>query len=490
MTLSRATRSCANGDDVSDGGTFYSPLQFSGGSCPATGGSCMAASALMGGGVTWSAAITALVYVVGNASGPIGLMSFGVGIDVTHIGALAFGVNSSARCTGGNLQGALPILVGWSWGPQPAPRVLNVTARDTGAAPGLSTGDTLLVTYDSETNRPSHLNASVLSGYLGVVRFFWIDTPNLIITVTPTYTAAATTAVQIGILRLLISPHDGIFSRDLSSPPSVTNVLVNGSWGNSIISVASPSLDALTTAGGDSLVVQLAATIGANAVASDVRVDYSNDHWTLTAARCKPLPAGDTITCVTVQGTGRDYHFLVWAYGTLIARGGQNASYASPVVTAVAPALVSTDYAGTLVITGREFGSISVNAVSNVEFSTAGSPTAAREVFGGLACAVNESHTTITCGLPSVRGSALQIQLSIGGQRTALASLQTLPPVLRSVVLNAGATCGSGGGSSMCTRGSSGNVAAAVLQGDNFGPAGASGLTVTCSPDAVRLCSP
>jgi hypothetical protein len=176
----------------------------------------------------------------------------------------------------------------------------------------------------------------------------------------------------------------------------------------------------------------------------------------------------------------------VWAYGALTASGGPTvtASYASPVVTAVAPTLVSTDYNETLVITGREFGSTSVNAVSNVEFSTAGSPTAS-EVFGGLACAVSVSHTTITCGLPPVRGSALQIHLSIGGQRTALASLRTLPPVLHAVTLSAGATCG-GGRSSMCTRGSSiWHAAAAVLQWNNFGPAGASGLTVTCSPDAA-----
>ncbi len=322
VTLSRATRSCANSDDVSDGGTFYSPLQFAVGSCPASGGSCMAASTLMGGGVTWNAAITALVYVVGNASGPIGSTPFEVGIDVTHIGALAFGVNATTRCAGSNLEGAMPVLVMGSWGPQPAPRVLNATARDTGTAPGLSVGDTLLVSFDSETNRPANLHASVLSGYLGDVGFDWADTKTLVITVTHPYVAAAMREVQIGILRLLVSPGDGIVSRDLSSPPSVANVLVYGSWGNSIVSVSSPSLDAMTTAGGDPLIVQLAASIGANAAASDVRVNYSNGQLTLTAAQCKPLPAGNTITCVTVEGVGQNYRFAVWAYGALTARGG------------------------------------------------------------------------------------------------------------------------------------------------------------------------
>ena len=484
VTLSRAAGQCTNGDDVSDGGTFYSPLQHASGSCPA--GRCMAASTLMDGGVTWNAAIAALVYVVGNASGPIGSTSFEVGIDVTHIGALAFIVNASERCAGGNLQGALPVLVTGSWGPQRAPRVINATARNTGAAPGLSARDTLLVTFDSETNRPSHLNASVLSGYLGDVRFAWTDTRTLIITVTHPYAAGATREVQIGILRLIISPGDAILSRDLSSPPSATNVLVNGSWGNAIVGVSSPSIDALTTAGGDVLVVQLAATIGTNAAASDVRVEYSNGQWAL-APECNPLPAGDTIRCVTVDGVGRNYGFAVWAYGALIDRGGPNASYASPVVTGISPTLVPTDYTGTLVITGREFGSTSVNAVSNVAFSTARSPAAASEMFRGLACAVNVSHTTITCGLSPLRGSALHIQLNVGGQSTALASMPTLPPILRSVTLSRSATCG-GGGSSMCTRGSNtGHAAAtaAVLQGDNFGPAGASGLTVTCSPDAA-----
>ena len=351
VTLSRAAGQCANCIAISDGGTFYSPLQFAGGgSCPA-GMSCINASSLMGGGVTWNAPISALVYVVGNERGPIGSQSFGVEIDVTHIGALAFGVNTTEHCAGGNLHGALPVLVTGSWGPQPAPRVLNATARNTGAAPGLSAGDTLLVTFDIETNRPPHLNAHILSGYLGEVRFDWVDTRTLVITVTHAYAAAATRAVQIGVLRLTISPGDGIVSRDLSSPPSVAkNVLVNGSWGNSIVSVASPSLDALTTAGGDSLVLQLAATIGVNAAASDVKVEYGNGQWTLVAAKCIPLPAGDALTCVTVEGVGRNYNFVVWAYGTLIALGGgPNASYASPVVTGVSPTLVPTKYPRILV---------------------------------------------------------------------------------------------------------------------------------------------
>ncbi len=488
VTLSRSSGACGDGANVSDGGTFYSPLARAGGSraCPA-GVNCMANASLYGGGVVWDAALPALRYTVGTDPGPSLKLSdnttFYYGIDATRIGVLAFGVSAPYEVCAGPLPGARAALVGGSWGQQPAPGVLSARAYDTGKKPGLSRGDTLLITFDRETNTPPGLApADILSGVLGaVVTAAWTGKSSLLITVVDPGAAGLTTGVQIGVLRLTVAPpHAVVVSRDLTSPPAnVSSMLVDGTWGNSIVSVTSPSLGSLTTAGGDPLVVKLSATIGVNAVASDVNLVYGNGRWNFTAVGCTLAPGGDGLSCFSAEGVGAELAFTVLAYGAVVAIGGSTASYATPAVTGVSPAVIPTSYSGLVTLTGRQFGSVADNAVGGVTFANIGA--AAGEVFAGCHCTVNVSHTSIVCELPSVRGASLAIALQVGGQGTASPSLATAPPVLHAVSAVGNASCG-GGTMTLCTRGSRGHV---LLHGDNLGPAGGTGLAVVASPDAA-----
>ena len=352
VTLSRASGACRDGANVTDGGTFYSPLARAGGTCPA-GVNCMANASLYSGGVVWDAALPALRYTVGTGPGPSVRHSdnstFYYGIDATRIGALAFGVNAADEVCAGPLPGARATLVGGSWGPQPAPRVASATAYDTGGVPGLSRGDTLRVVFDRETSRPpapaatAVLSASLTdSGAPGAVTTAWADTSTLVITIHDPGAAAGAAVAQIGLLRLALAPALGILSRDLTSPPAnVSGVPVGGTWGNSILSVTSPaSLGALTTAGGDTLVVRLSATLGVGAVADDVRLVYGNGRWSFSAVGCVLAAGGVGMTCTTAEGVGANLAFAVVAYGAVVARGGVNASYATPTVRVGAHACI------------------------------------------------------------------------------------------------------------------------------------------------------
>lgn len=486
VTLSRATGACAHGATVADGGMFYSPPEraSSGGACADPDGACMAASQLRGGSSTWDAAVSAVVYAVGDARGPLTRDAFDFGVDATRIGALAFRASESGACAG-PLPGALPVLVAGSWGPHAAPRVLSARANDTGVRPGLSARDTLAVAFDQETNRPT-LDEGVLTGSLGIVSVAWADTRTLLLTVRDALGQGGAREVQIGVLQLLLLPSRGVRSRDLSSPPSNVSLLVDGTWGNTIASVASPSLASLTTAGGDPLTITLSATVGVAAVSSDVTVVYGNAAWSFIAQGCVLAPGGDALSCFAAEGVGAGLAFAVSAYGGVIARGGgAAASYATPVLSGVSPAVVDTDYAGEVTIAGREFGPVHARAAGDVVFATvrssASAGAAAPEQFPGVDCAVTVNHTAVGCRLPGVRGAALQIHLKVAGQATASVSLPTLAPVVRRITLRADATCDGG---RLCTRGARG-AAAVVVLGENFGPAGAStgGVFVTCALD-------
>ena len=162
VTVSRSADACVDGATVADGGTFYYPVWRATSEEKCENGArpdswCMAARVLLGGSAMWDAAISAIVYAVGDGGGPTagaqGAAPFDFGVDATRIGHLAFAADAVVACVGGLLPAPRAALVRGSWGPHPAPRVLSARANDTGGVPGLSAGDTIAVTWDRETNR-------------------------------------------------------------------------------------------------------------------------------------------------------------------------------------------------------------------------------------------------------------------------------------------------------------------------------------------------
>ena len=330
--------------------------------------------------------------------------------------------------------------------------------------------------FDRETNRP-RLEAGILTGYLGTVVLAWADTRTLLVRVVDPLDQAGAREVQIGILRVVIAPGAGVVSRDVTSPPANQTLVVDGSWGNSIAGVASPSFDSLTTAGGDPLTVTLAATVGVSTASTDMSVVYTNGALTFTARQCALGLGGYQISCFAAEGVGRNLAFHVNAYGAVIARGGAAASYASPVLTGVSPAVIGTDAEDTIVISGREFGSAGLNALGDVVFS---SPTGG-DAVRGAGCTVTVNHTAASCRLPGVRGPSLRLSLTVAGQATASVSLATQLPVVHTVAL---APALAFDGAFLCTRGG-GGPSAIVMRGLHFGILADSGITVTASPDAA-----
>jgi hypothetical protein len=404
----------------------------------------------------------------------------GVDVDSTRIGALSVALTascvgpiSSSESGGWSLVG-VPLRVGGSWGAWPAPVLLAAIANDTGRAPGVSTADTITLSFDIETDRPALGGQNVFSAGLGITTASWATPRTLIVTVASVIGAAPSALTRIGALAVVLSAALGIVSRDRSSATANTRLVVAGEWGNAIASVTGAPIGSLETSGGQGIIFQLAAAIGAGATALPVSVScFDGGAFSYHAVGCAFSDDGATVACETPAGVGAGLSWQIVSIG-VHAAGGPPATYAPPALMSVSPAVVPTDYAGALVVFGREFGSVELNAVDGLWLDTdTGAGGAQAESFLARDCVVNSSYT-VQCGAPStgVRGSALLLRLRIGGQDSLSASLSTLPPAIAAVELVHGpgvassriTSCGANG-TALCTRGGQ----KVRLTGQNFG---------------------
>jgi hypothetical protein len=396
-----------------------------------------------------------------------------VSIDGTRMGVLGFTPEVLANPCVGPLVTSMPVLVTGTWGPHAPPRLLEARAGDPSSTPGLTVNDTVTLRFDEETNTPL-LDGEIFSLPLDV-RCGWTDAHTAVLTVKSGVARSVVRQYQVGVLRAAISGVYGLRSRDLSSNVSSevgpnASVPLSGSWGIAIVSVESTTpLWAMPTVGGAHVRIVLSASISDDAAGIPARVSYSNGARSYEAADCALASSGDSLTCVLGAGVGAGHLLRVDVLG-VTAFGGTTLSYASPVLTACSPTIVSTRVTGGLVIEGHEFGGEAENAVSDFELYH---PTLPVPPFRGGVCRVNVSDSLLRCdSIPDLRGSALLLRLKIGGQSTAQVALATSRPVVNSVSLW-GSTCDGGG--TVCTRGGSVWL---NISGSGFGPARNVGIVV------------
>lgn len=355
-----------------------------------------------------------------------------------------------------------------SWGDMPSPQIVSATAADTGRAEGLNQGDTVLIVFDEDTSTPPP--AGVISFSSAAVPAFsasWLTprTLQLNITADPTVhplAGSAAAATSPGTLTVTVHAGGSVRSMDLSSPASTASAVVQGGWGNHVVSVTSSNPKALSTAGGDLVTLTLAATI--NAAGTHASANYSNGNRTYVSPTCSVVTGGGAVQCSSAPGVGTGYAWTLTLNGVQLATSSgplSTTSYGPPVITNVLiggneSATDASEAGGqTVLIQGRNFGSVATNAVSRVRFS----PRGYAVVFEPTNCSVTTvpgaAAETITCIMPPCAGTSYVFSLAIDGQETTDVSLLAAAPAITNVT--AAAPLDTGGGTLV------------VISGDHFG---------------------
>lgn len=180
-----------------------------------------------------------------------------------------------------------------------------------------------------------------------------------------------------------------------------------------------------------------------------------------TAAECAVTASDTTISCVTVQGTGRDHMWRLSVGGQETPQLVGNTSYAPPIVSFFeGPGAVDADTVGneTVSIYGRNFGD-DIAMVSQVAYEV---PDTAMS-FEATDCIMAAPHTKITCFTAPGAGAALTWAVTVDGQGSSNPVTNYERPSI--AALSAGQL------HAMSTDGEQ----EVVLQGTNFGPPGTPG---------------
>ena len=423
----------------------------------------------------WAAGARALRLYLGDVSR--------VSVDATRIGALV--VNISGNPCVGQLNFTRAVDVQGSWGPRDPPHLVRAWASESNASriPGPSVGDTIALSFDSDTNR-AVLRAGDIDLAPGLVMaWVWLDHRTCVGTLIDAAGIPDPRVVRIGVLTARVLRAAALLSSDFSSGPCNTSSPVAGSWGNAVVNVQPREL---STAGGGPLLVVLAAPLGAGASAIPVSVALVAQGVPVTTTfQCLTCafrePAGDAVVCTAPIGVGSGLLPRIEALGlpgVTGARAVATFSYASPVISGVSPKELPTS-GGLVVITGREFGPAALNAVAGVQFYHGAVLGVAPpgDVFGATGCYVNVSHTAVVCNLLEARGAALRIALRIADQATRSAALTTRAPTISSIALVAAGECMP----SLCTRGGD----TIRIEGENFGPTSTAARIAIGHPSAA-----
>ncbi|CAE7875476.1 unnamed protein product, partial [Symbiodinium sp. KB8] len=127
-----------------------------------------------------------------------------------------------------------------TWGARPAPVMTQAEARDPSpVVPGISDGDQVTITFDSDTNRPaigttaqvnsvfsfSSQTATALSGT-------WVDARTARLTLTTVPSTVSIPNTRIGALQISVLSTGNLRTADFSSPAASNTVTLVGTWGD------------------------------------------------------------------------------------------------------------------------------------------------------------------------------------------------------------------------------------------------------------------
>ena len=225
--------------------TFDSDTNREAGSSEASVAALVSFSASIGQTLTgvWSTR-RVLVITVADATGAGAVSSTRVGSLTVNIqpagNLLTSDLSSPASASSSGTSG--------TWGDYPAPTITAAEAIDpvsSLASAGYTSGDTLRLTFDINTNRM--VAASMTKSQVHTLLSFtnggasvnmgtdytgsWTNANTLVITIVDA-TGADTARTTVGALRVAVNPAAGLKSEDLSSPDSDSSALIGGTWGD------------------------------------------------------------------------------------------------------------------------------------------------------------------------------------------------------------------------------------------------------------------
>ena len=251
---------------------------------------------------------------------------------------------------------------------------------------------------------------------------------------------------------------------------------------------------ALTTAGGEALLVTLAAPLAGDAPQPLLR--YGARPYEFTAVTA-PVATGDArIAAQTVAGCGGAQTWVV-SWGGLasplapgVPAGALNTSYGPPTIARATlngslDAPLATSGGVRVTLEGSNFGPAALDAVSDVYlWPKAYGLGYARPMSD---CHVTIDHVQVSCLSPPLAGDEFRFSLAIGGQVTVEHSMRGTRPNVTAVVVVATPSneSAAGGGSAPCRderalcTGAGGQ--SLLVSGDSFGPLNWSDSSITLS---------
>ncbi|KAG7392161.1 cadherin, EGF LAG seven-pass G-type receptor, partial [Phytophthora pseudosyringae] len=199
------------------------------------------------------------------------------------------------------------------------------------------------------------------------------------------------------------------------------------------------------------------------AIFVDPVVEYSFDNVTaLRAVNCKRKYTDpknhNLIQCVSVAGSGSFHSWRVIIEGQTSLWTTQNTSYAGPIVNKVfrpgGETEIKTSGDQQVVITGKNFGTVSESVVTSVTYGVNGDEFAAKD------CAIVIDHERITCTTAPGVGNRLAWIITIDGLTSATPTISYAKPYITSIEGEGAVNALVRGGQSL------------ILRGGNFGPGG------------------
>lgn len=408
-----------------------------------------------------------------------------VDLAATRIGVVSVSLMSSPCPDDVNVTSDA-VLISGTWGAMPVPRVISAIASDSGDGLGLNEGDSVVVRFDARTDMPEIAYASgggVWSWVDGRVELDsigingeWLNATTLAVVLSGP--SLLSLEARIGDIAVTVAVH----SMDESSPASAQVVPVMGTFGNAVVDVKGPP--ALSTRGGELVVLTLAVAVGHMFNLGSVYGFYANELWQHVATGCE-IRSSVTVVCRTVPGVGANFVWHLSGAGTDgVGRGPRTRSaYEAPVLldlSVIGQLFTDTDGGGVLVLNGSGFGA----STADVDGVVCTPSAALQESSVATGCVVTVQHAGVQCVAPPLRGSSGVCVLSVGGQRTGLAAiLSTALPVITGVALvQWNTTCGSN--VTLCAQGGD----TVLMTGENFGPV-VDGVFVSCGGSYARECS-
>eukprot|EP00808_Paulinella_micropora_P030656 g79511.t1 len=229
-------------------------------------------------------------------------------------------------------------------------------------------------------------------------------------------------------------------------------------------SISTLSGAAMPTAGGSVVTVEGQDFGPANALVNPVTGTYGKvTGQEKSATNCAVTVSHTTITCNSVQGTGRGHYWRVTVGAQQSMRSNSTMDYAVPTISALSGALplLSTLGGETVTLSGTNFGAVGSGATLQARYGNQ-----VDYEYVASACIVTSDHVQMTCVSAQGVGAALRWDVALDGLRSARSSSTTayLPPVITAVSFPAG---------TLSTLGRE----TVTITGQQFGPV--SGHTVT-----------